>query len=115
MKQGSLTAHEFMWQVLAKAQVFSLGTHSKFDQGHQNEFIAVLMNSFNDHIKTMILTWKAKTLNEVIQAAHGAKCLEEHLSTDTVLVAFQEAVARLEASADVIKKAWPNSSESTEV
>ncbi len=62
------------------------------------------MNGFNDHIKTMILTRKAKTLNDIIQAAQAAKCLEEQHLTDSVLIAIQEVVALLEASTDIIKK-----------
>ena len=87
LKQGSLTGCKFVCQVLPNTRrVFGLGTYVKIEDTHKNEIIVVLKNGFNNRTKIMILTCKAKTLDEIIQVEHDAKCLEEQPSTDNVLV-----------------------------
>ncbi len=98
LKQGALTAREFIRLVLSKARrVFNLKDTEKFQDGQEQEILTVLMNGFNDKIKTLVLTRKAETLDEVVSAAHDAKCLEVQPSSDTALIALKDAVERLEA------------------
>ena len=52
----------------------------------------------------MVLARKAETLNDIIQAAQDAKCLKEQPSSDIVLMAVCDAMARLEAKTDVAQK-----------
>ncbi len=93
LKQGALTAKEFIRLVLSKARrVFNLPDTETFKDGQEQEVLTVLMNGFNDKVKTLVLTRKAESLEEVINAAHDAKCLEVQPSSDTVLLALKDTV-----------------------
>ena len=69
LSQGALTACEFVCLVMTKAHwVFSMKDQDNFTQAQKNEIMLVLMNGFNDRIKTLVLTRKAESLEDVIKA-----------------------------------------------
>ena len=101
LRQSTFVAREFVRLLLSRARrVFNLKDTDDFSPSQHNEILFVLMNGFNDRIKTLVLTRKVESLDEVIKAAHDAKCLEVQPSTDTALLALTAAEECLEAKVD---------------
>ena len=87
MTQGTSSAKDFVRTVLAKAhRCFGVKAHNEFKDEHKEVIISVLVNGFNPQVKALVLTRKAESLDDIIKAAHDAKCLEETPSMDTVML-----------------------------
>ncbi len=87
LTQGTSSANDFVRTVLAKAcRCFGVKAHNEFKNEHKEVIISVLVNGFNPRVKALVLTRKAKSLDDIIKAAFDAKCLEETPCTDTVML-----------------------------
>ncbi len=107
MTQGTLSAKDFVRQVLAKARrCFGVKAHEEFRDEHKNVIMSVLVNGFSPRVKALVLTRKAETLDDIMKAANDAKCLEETPSTDTVMLAmetkFQELMMPMVSKIDSV-------------